>query len=132
MQRRRLFFMIAVMVFMGAQFATESPVKGIQERGVGPRNVIGNWTLTTATDQSGRKVDFRVENGQIAGTYFTQNGVGKAIAKTRFANGHFYFEVPEFGLYFDVWLVQGRLEGTMIAYSKDQKRVPEPVVLTRR
>lgn len=132
MQRRRLFFMIALMIFMGAPFATDSSVKGIQERAVAPRNVVGNWTLTTATDQSGRRVDLRVENGQVAGTYFTQNGVGKAIANTRFANGHFYFEVPDFGLYFDVRLVQGRLEGTMIAYSKDQKRVPEPVVLTRR
>lgn len=132
MKRRKLLIMIAVMMFMGVPFTAGFSDDGPGERAVRPRTVVGSWTLTTATDQSGRNVAFRVENGQVVGTYFTQNGEGKAIANTRFVNGHFYFEVPEFGLYFEVRLVQGRLEGTMTAYSKDQKRVPEPVVLTRR
>lgn len=132
MQRRKLLIMIAVMMFMGVPFTAVFSDDGAGERGVRPRTVVGSWTLKTATDQSGRNVDFRVDNGQVVGTYFTQKGDAKAIANARFANGRFYFEVQEFGLYFDVTLVQGRLEGTMIAYSKDQKRVPEPIVLTRR
>jgi hypothetical protein len=131
MQRRRL-FLIALMVFMGVPFATGFSVKGTQERVVGPRTVVGDWTLTTASDQRGRNVEFRVENGHVAGTYVTQGGERKAITNTRFANGRFYFEVPEFPLYFDVGWVEGRLEGTMMAYSREEKRVPEPVVLTRR
>jgi len=132
MQRLRLFFMIALTIFIGAPFATEFSVKGIQERAIGPRNVVGSWTLTTASDQRGRNVEFKVENGQVVGTYVTQSGEGKAITNTRFANGHFYFEVPEFPLYFDVTWIEGRLEGTMMAYSREEKRVPEPVVLARR
>lgn len=132
MKRRKLLIMIAVMMLMGVAFTAGFSDDGVGERAMRPRTVVGSWTLTTATDQSGRNVEFKVENGQVVGTYVTQNGDGKAIGNTRFANGHFYFEVPEFGLYFDVRLVQGRLEGTMTAYSKDEKRVPEPVVLTRR
>src|SRR5688572_21468707 len=128
MQSRKIFFMIAVVMSVGVASATGLSVDG----SLGPRTVAGSWTLTTASDKSGRHVQFSVENQQVAGTYFTQSGEGKAITNTRFAGGRFFFEVPELRFYFDVTLVEGRLEGAMTAYSAVEKRVPEPVVLTRR
>lgn len=132
MQRRKLFFMIAVTMFIGIPFATGFSNDGAEERALKPRTVVGGWTLTTARDRSGRNVEFRVENQQVVGTYFTQSGEGKLITNTRFTHGRFFFEVPDLKLYFDVGMVQGRLEGAMTAYSEVEKRVPEPVVLTRR
>lgn len=105
----------------------------VQVKGQSANALICEWLLTTVTDRTGRDIRFRKDNtGVIVGTYMTGDNQAKDIRNIRVSKGIFYFEVPDLQLYFQMKQTRDGFQGTISAYSKTQKRVPEPAKLTRK
>jgi hypothetical protein len=120
--------LVSIVLLLAIAAATSSG----QARGQSPDSVAGDWTLTTLSDSSGRDINFKIEKGRLEGTYVTSKKERKSIRNARFSRGYFYFEVPDLQLYFELRLVKDRYEGKMSAYSSSEKRVPEPVKMSRK
>lgn len=128
MKRNSTCFLISLLFLFVHLGLTSS----FQARGQNPNSVVGDWTLIAVSDRNGRDINFSMQNGRLAGTYFTSKGEKKPISNIRFNRGSFYFDVPDLNLYFEMRFVKDRLEGKMTTPSTTEKRTPQPVRMTRR
>jgi hypothetical protein len=128
MKSSSICFLICVMFLLALPESSSS----YHARGQNLNSLAGEWTLTAVSDPTGRDITFWPQGRGLVGTYKTSGGTEKPITNARIIRGHYYFDVPDLGLYFAMRFVRGRFEGKLTAYSTTEKKAPQPVRMVRR